>query len=279
MQTWRIIDTGSNNGFYNMAVDEAMAIALKVRVVPPTLRFYTWDPPCISIGYFQKCDSMFLHKDAMEIVRRPTGGRAVFHGSDLSYSIVGRTDDPLFPGNLKRSYHTIAEALVTGLKRLGIIADPLGRESLTHRKVEYHHSPFCFAVTLGHEISANGRKLIGSAQRRWPEVFLQHGSITVTASIHEEGAARVSVTEILGEQPETKTIIAALRDGFREALGVDLREGRLTRYESAIAERLIKEKYSRDSFSTSTPGPCSSTGIGSPHSVSGWRQSGRRSGL
>lgn len=257
MQTWRFIDTGSNNGSYNMAVDEAMAIALKEGAAPPTLRFYTWDPPCISIGYFQKSDSMLLNNDAMEIVRRPTGGRAVFHGNDLSYSIVSRKDDPLFPRDIKRAYRTIAEVLVTGLKRLGITADPLKRESLTRRKGGYHHSPFCFAVTLGHEISVNGRKLIGSAQRRWPEVFLQHGSIAAAESLHEDGAARISLTEILGGRPETKTVITALCDGFRETLGVNLREGRLTRYELALAERLVKEKYSMGSWNKRERGSCS----------------------
>jgi len=247
MQTWRLIDTGSNNGPYNMAVDEAMAIALKEGETPPTLRFYTWNPPCISIGYFQKTESLDTDNITREIVRRPTGGRAVFHGSDLCYSVVSRKDDPLFSHDIRKAYHAISEALVTGLRHLGITADTVNLGYSKPRNKRYHHSPFCFAVTLGHEISINGRKLVGSARRCWSDVFLQHGSIAMAHSIHEVGI-RISLAEILGKMPETKAIITALSEGFREALGIDLEEGRLTRYELDLSERLMIEKYSSDSW-------------------------------
>ncbi len=109
-----------------MAVDEAIAIAVRDGKVPSTLRFYTWDPPCISIGYFQKLDETlksFVHQ--RDIVRRITGGRAVFHGNDLSYSVVSRTDNKLFPDNIKGTYTGIAKALITGLRNLGINPDPI----------------------------------------------------------------------------------------------------------------------------------------------------------
>src|SRR3989304_9356626 len=151
MQTWRIIDTGKHNGYYNMAVDEAIAIAVREGRVPTTLRFYTWDPPCISIGYFQKPDESLNGC----IVRRITGGRAVFHGSDLSYSVVSRTDNKLFPDNIKGTYTGIAKALITGLRNLGINPDPIeenpdlpnSRNTLSGKK--YHKTHLCFNRTLG----------------------------------------------------------------------------------------------------------------------------------
>ena len=289
MQIWRLIDTGSNKGFYNMAVDEAIAIACREGIVPPTLRFYTWAPPCVSIGYFQKVERVLnkggLDRDNnMTMVRRITGGRAVFHGNDLSYSVVCDTENRLFPDNIKGAYYTIAEALARGLKYLGITTDHLNnikhrtlntrqrrtQARGTHAKdgtqargtqakhgtqakacgyfLPYQHSTLCFATTLGHEISVNGRKLIGSAQRRWSKVFLQHGSILITESSSGNGRTSISFSEIIGDEPDTKSIISALSAGFSDTLGINLIAGGLTRYEIDLAERLMEERYSKDSW-------------------------------
>src|SRR3990170_3798109 len=193
MQTWRIIDTGKHNGYYNMAVDEAIAIAVREGRVPTTLRFYTWDPPCISIGYFQKPDESLNGC----IVRRITGGRAVFHGSDLSYSVVSRTDNTMFPKNIRGTYSAIAIALTAGLRHLGINPDPVdGNKSRKDSTAEYHKTRLCFNTAIRHEITVHGKKLIGSSQRRWSDVFLQHGSILVNGSIKENGPASISLKEL-----------------------------------------------------------------------------------
>ena len=138
--------------------------------VPPTLRFYTWDPPCISIGYFQKLDETlmsFVHQ--RDIVRRITGGRAVFHGNDLSYSVVSRTDNKLFPDNIKGTYTGIAKALIAGLRNLGINPDPIeenpGKRTGSLFPLRKKGScPFllCFNTTLGHEITVNGKNLLAA---------------------------------------------------------------------------------------------------------------------
>lgn len=268
-KVWRLIYTEGNNGYYNMAVDEAIAIACREGVVPPTLRFYTWSPPCISIGYFQKIDMDNLDIKNMAVIRRITGGRAVLHGNDLSYSIVCNTENSLFPDNIDGTYYAISESLITGLKHLGINPDPLnpqqhrtraragsrmdakcirvkrGRRGYT---LHYQQSTLCFATTLGHEISINGRKLIGSAQRRWPDVFLQHGSLIVKASPQGDRLTSISLHEILGNNPDIKAIIAAFCKGFRESLGIDFITEGLTSYEIDLAERLIEDKYSKSSW-------------------------------
>ncbi|MEK6713694.1 MAG: hypothetical protein AABY41_05830, partial [Nitrospirota bacterium] len=212
MQIWRLINTGNNNGYYNMAVDEAIAIAVRDGKVPPTLRFYTWDPPCISIGYFQKLDETlmsFVHQ--RDIVRRITGGRAVFHGNDLSYSVVSRTDNKLFPDNIKGTYTGIAKALIAGLRNIGINPDPIEENPgekkgtgaffpLREKRLLSPFSPLlCFNTTLGHEITVNGKKLIGSAQRRWRDVFLQHGSILINGLESENGDSSISLRDCISD--------------------------------------------------------------------------------
>ena len=231
-----------------MAVDEAIAIAVRDGKVPSTLRFYTWDPPCISIGYFQKPDETlmsFVHQ--RDIVRRITGGRAVFHGNDLSYSVVSRTDNKLFPDNIKGTYTGIAKAMIAGLRNLGINPDPI--EENPGRK-KYHKTHLCFNTTLGHEITVKGKKLIGSAQRRWRDVFLQHGSILINGLESENGDSSISLRDCISDEvfPDkcndfASLLSAGISAGFAQTVGIQLSEGDLTRYELDLAEKLITEKY------------------------------------
>src|SRR3989337_2239921 len=257
MQIWRLINTGNNNGYYNMAVDEAIAIAVRDGKVPSSLRVYTLDPPCISIGYFQKLDETlmsFVHQ--RDIVRRITGGRAVFHGNDLSYSVVSRTDNKLFPDNIKGTYTGIAKALIAGLRNLGINPDPIeenpdlpnSRNTLSGKK--YHKTHLCFNTTLGHEITVKGKKLIGSAQRRWRDVFLQHGSILINGLESENGDSSISLRDCMSDEvfPDkcndfTSLLSAGISAGFAQTVGIQLSEGDLTRYELDMVEKLIAGKY------------------------------------
>ena len=318
MQTWRLIYTGVNNGYYNMAVDEAIAIAVREGRVPSTLRFYTWDPPCISIGYFQKHDdnpachpelvsgsqmnrsrNKFGMTDTKDkgmgfpgdilnrhIVRRITGGRAVFHGGDLSYSVVSGTDNMLFPKNINGTYATIANALIAGLRHFGIHPDPVeGKKVKKDSPTNYHKTVLCFNSAIRHEITVNGKKLIGSAQRRWPDVFLQHGSILVNRATSENGPTSVSLEELAAlssddlmnrgltndhgnpvchpefisgsqtmqgqeilkqfQNDRVDGLVASLSNGFSETLGIQFTTEDLSNYESELAEKLIADKYSK----------------------------------
>lgn len=262
-RVWRLIVQGINNGFYNMAADEAISIACREGAVLPTLRFYTWSPPCVSIGYFQKLNRAFSTTvPDQEIVRRITGGRAVFHGNDLSYSIVCATCNPEFPNNILGTYHVIKAAFITGLEYLGIIPDPLNiqpgsphkinylrsRSRIGRHNLEYSRSPICFATTLGHEITVNGLKLIGSAQRRWPDLFLQHGSILMSSSLQENGTNSISLGEILKDRCDANNIIPALCAGFQKTLGITLVEAGLSQHEKDLTESLVDEKYSKASW-------------------------------
>ncbi|MCC7202551.1 MAG: lipoate--protein ligase family protein [Nitrospirae bacterium] len=240
MQSWRLIDTGSCDGCYNMAVDEAIASAVRERKAATTLRFYTWHPACISIGYFQKPDETLKGS----IVRRITGGRAVFHGSDLSYSVVSRTDNLLFPKNINGTYYTIANALIAGLGYLGINPDPQEKECVRKdSSTKYHRTPLCFNTALRHEITVYGRKLAGSAQRRWPDVFLQHGSILVNRTASENGQNSISLGELGIFSGDISLLIESLAHGFTKTLGIRLIREDLSDYESELAKRLAMENY------------------------------------
>ncbi|HZX48018.1 MAG TPA: lipoate--protein ligase family protein [Nitrospirota bacterium] len=244
MQTWRLIYTGFNNGYYNMAVDEAIAIAVREGKVPSTLRFYTWDPPCISIGYFQKPDESLKGCT----VRRITGGRAVFHGNDLSYSVVSGTDNTMFPKNINGTYSAIANALTAGLRLFGINPDPVDvNKSRIDSSADYHKTRLCFNTAIRHEITVYGKKLIGSAQRRWSDVFLQHGSILVNGPCSENGPASISLREILKQVQNDSVdgLVACLSNGFTEALGIQFMTEDISGYELELSENLIVEKYSR----------------------------------
>ena len=141
----------------------------------PVLRIYRWDPPAVTIGYNQDLasfDRAAVVAAGYGLVRRPTGGRAILHAEELTYAVVGTSPGPLFGASLHETYMRINEALLEFLRGLGIDADISEGESR-----EEMRGLVCFKSAGRHEVSVAGRKIIGSAQRRRGDVFLQHGSI------------------------------------------------------------------------------------------------------
>ncbi|HYA85487.1 MAG TPA: lipoate--protein ligase family protein [Nitrospirota bacterium] len=184
MNTWNFLDTGLNTGSFNMAVDEELLARAQQGDRVPVLRFYGWNPPAVSLGRFQKIEdavnSEACRQRGFDIVRRITGGRAVLHRDELTYSVISRTDNPLFPPTVHGTYKVIAEGLLRGLKNLGISAEIVSRSSRHAHLVETHaKDPACFSSPSWYEIVVNGKKIIGSAQRRLSSAFLQHGSILI----------------------------------------------------------------------------------------------------
>lgn len=174
MTTLRVIRDGARAGEYNMRRD-AELLAQHRPGDAPILRLYRWTPPAITIGYHQD-ESDFDHeaaaRDGLDIVRRPTGGRAILHAEELTYSVTGTSPGPLFGDSLHSAYELINQALLRFLLSLGIRADISDGESRDDAR-----GLVCFKSAGRHEIRVDGRKLIGSAQRRTNGVFLQHGSI------------------------------------------------------------------------------------------------------
>jgi len=261
---WRLIKDTYHTGFMNMAIDEAIMIAHREGLVPPTIRFYQWSPPAVSLGYFQdlkkEIDVDSCRNLGIDIVRRPTGGKAVLHDKELTYSFTIRENHPLVNNSILETYKKISGGIIKGLFYLGVTADlvPLREKS------KIHHSDLksiCFSVPSQYEVQVEGKKIVGSAQVRKREIVLQHGSLLIelekdklfsvfnfpSVQIREELKTRFNATsleEILKRKISFSELSAILPRGFEEEFGVNLIEGKLTEQEEKISKDLLKNKYS-----------------------------------
>jgi lipoate-protein ligase A len=175
---WRLLHTTPAVGAWNMAVDEAILESVAAGTSLPTLRLYSWEPPCLSLGYAQAAgdvDLTLLNQAGWHLVRRPTGGRAILHADELTYSVIAPLKEPRVAGSVLESYSRLAQALLLALQILSLPAqtqlnsDPGNSTRNTN--------PVCFEVPSNYEILVNGKKLIGSAQARRKAGILQHGSL------------------------------------------------------------------------------------------------------
>jgi len=220
-----------------MSADEALLARAQAGEVVPTLRLYGWKPSAVSLGKFQKKETA-VRTDAckqlgIDVVRRITGGRAVLHNKELTYSIIARIDHPLFPDAVLGTYKAIATGLLAGLRNLGIHAELVSRSNryagLVEKKAK---EPACFSSPSWYEVLVNGRKIVGSAQRRAAGAFLQHGSILIgydpllEAEVIPGGCAGDGVTSInreLGREASFGEVKEAFVNGFAEALCMEFK--------------------------------------------------------
>ncbi len=265
---WRLIDSGLADAAANMAVDEAILLAHQAGKVPPTLRFYGWRPAAVSLGYAQRAAGEInlaaCRARGIGVVRRLTGGRAVLHDAELTYSVVVGEGQAGVPATITAAYHYFSQGLLAGLARLGVEARiNIPRAAYGQRQPRSHASAACFDAPAHYEITAAGRKLVGSAQVRKGAAILQHGSLLlrfdpaalaavlrspVPADLAAMLAARaVGLEELLGRPLEWPELTAAMAAGFGEVLG-QLVPGRLTADEEQIAGELAAAKYRRDDW-------------------------------
>lgn len=264
---WRLLITPAARGAWNMAVDEAILEAAGRGDVPPTLRLYAWEPPCLSLGYaqpFSDVDLGRLQVRGWDVVRRPTGGRAILHTDELTYSVTAPMDEPIVAGSLLESYNRIAAALIHAARSVGLSVEV--KEAVPG--VQSHAAgPVCFEVPSAYEITVGGKKLIGSAQARRREGVLQHGSLPLTGdlgritqalSFPDEAArqraaerllARAATVETaLGRTVTWDTAAQAFVRAFETVLGLRLEAGELSPAERQRADELVREKYAHVSW-------------------------------
>lgn len=247
---WRLVFSPALPGAWNMAIDEAMLLAHAAGLSPPTFRLYRWQPPAVSIGLLQPYDSVdaeACRELGFEIVRRPSGGGAVLHQHEVTYSVV--VDGRLCPwgSSVLATYRWLAEGLKEGLKRLGIEVSPQPPTSPNRSA----NTPFCFARLTDADLNVNGRKLGGSAQARKRNFLLQHGSIPLKLDMGAierifgltERERFTCVEEVLGRVVSPGEFAEAITQGFAEALGVSFAIGGLTPTEQQIATFLFRHKY------------------------------------
>jgi lipoate-protein ligase A len=230
---FRYIDSGPASGAENMTLDERLLEDMALHGGVPVLRFYTWDPPAVSLGRFQpeatSVDRAACRDRGIDVVRRVTGGRAVLHHRELTYSIVSPVESGLFPNDVIGSYKVIAQGLLAGLRLLGVPAEMAG-PSVTAVRPD-GDLPACFATPSQYELLVNGRKIIGSAQRRLPGAFLQHGSILIEydaaleAAVIPGGGSDHAVTSLSRElgrpvalEEVKRLMLAGLSDTLQIAL-------------------------------------------------------------
>jgi lipoate-protein ligase A len=277
--TWRLLIDDPADGAANMARDEAIATVHAAGTTPPTLRLYRWRPACLSLGRFQRGDAVdraACARAGVQVVRRPSGGRALLHADELTYAVIARADQPpLDGGAILESYRRISAALLAGLRRLGAdaelapvrradhrpliedrrssILDPLSSDALSS-VVSRRSSAACFDAPASHELTVGGRKLVGSAQTRRDGILLQHGAIPLTphaeqlaallaAPPADLGDRMIALGEALGRPVGFSELADALVAGFVAAWGIRFERGALTAEECAIEERLRGEKY------------------------------------
>lgn len=278
--TWRLLVDKPGDATYNMAVDEAIMLSHAKGEVPPTLRLYQWRPAAVSIGFSQdlqkKVDVEKCRELGLGLVRRPTGGRAVLHDQEITYSVV--ISQKLLPGSVLQTYKFLSTGLLEAMKELGL--EPTVEDKPA--KSQISGSPACFDSPSWYEIEVSGRKLVGSAQTRQRGVLLQHGSVLLDLDIDKllqvlitpsekvrrrmatslEAKATAVNPELLqaGRQPaEPAAVEQALIEGFQRGLGITLERGHLTDNEASTAEQLAKAKYSSSSWTLSRKGcvkPC-----------------------
>jgi lipoate-protein ligase A len=284
MQQWRLIKSGFATGATNMAVDEAVAAAVAAGEQPPTLRFYGWEPPAVSLGYHQQLDEGIdraaVAERGYDIVRRPTGGRAILHADELTYSFCILQNQIKGGQSTMKSYREISRGIIAGLELLGAAvsmgADEDGPGPNFSGQDTYATEgadaakPICFAKTARCDLQAAGRKVVGSAQVRRDGGILQHGSIPITIDLEDQVAvmpgsdgrmarqvlagAAMSVSELLGREIAYEELRDAIVMGFAATFGVELAECDLSAAEADEARRLHDERYATDAWNERVPG-------------------------
>jgi lipoate-protein ligase A len=249
-----------------MAMDEAILEHVGRGEALPTLRLYAWQPPCLSLGYAQPysdVDAFRLRERGWELVRRLTGGRAILHTDELTYSVAAPLDEPRLAGSLLESYNRLADALLAAVRDLGLQAKM--KEDKAKRNDA--SNPVCFEVPSAYEITVGGKKLIGSAQARRKEGVLQHGSLPLSgdlaritqALVFPDEAARqaaaqrllaraTTVESVLGIKKSWEIVAQAFVRAFEARLRIRLESGEPSPKEISRAEGLVREKYAHPSW-------------------------------
>lgn len=242
-----------------MALDEAISTEVRRGPSPPTLRLYGWEKPSLSLGCFQSVsdiNSDYCKDHAIPVVRRPTGGRAILHGDELTYSFSAKTDKGLFSHGLLDSYKKISMAFSVSFHKIGIHA---GAKQKREKGRVLARSPLCFQSSSFGEILLENKKLVGSAQKRWNNGLLQQGSIPYcfqeeilqgicgseqTASLRH---CMLTLKDIypLFDENKFKNAVAS---SFEEAFGIRLLLSAPSPEEYFLAEEIRTQKYLQDDW-------------------------------
>jgi len=226
-----------------MALDEALALSVRKGDSPSVLRFYSWSQPAVSIGAFQQIaaiDFDYCHACAIPVVRRPTGGRAILHGDELTYSFSARNEGPFAEG-LMDSYRKLGIAFHLSFALIGLCCTIKTDREKGKNLIK---SPLCFTSTSIGEINSSGIKIIGSAQKRWKDAFLQQGSIPFSID-HERLSAVFRAPSRHGSHNTDYNVLMGLRDLLPNFDFRTLRQYLISAFEKTFAITLAYSQPSR----------------------------------
>ncbi|MBC7870430.1 MAG: lipoate--protein ligase family protein [Chitinophagaceae bacterium] len=266
MRQWHLIYDTPTDGIRNMAVDEAILTSVRTGEAPPTLRLYAWSPPYVSLGYGQSISDVDLERlDTLGwgLVRRMTGGKAILHTDELTYSLALPASDEIAAGGIIESYRRISQALLAGLENLGL-------QSQADKKADDVKltGAVCFESPSHYEITTSGgRKLIGSAQTRRKDGLLQHGTLPLCGDVaricdslrYPDEQTRdiaknnvrmraATLADALGEEVDWHSAAEALAKGFIETFDVDFTVVDLSAAQRATAMQLAADVYRTDAW-------------------------------
>jgi len=275
-RAWRLIRSGYLTGAMNMALDDALLHAVAAGHSVPLLRLYRWRPATLTIGYAQNIDAGIdvaaCRAAGIDVVRRPTGGRAVLHDQEVTYAVIAPLG-AMFGTSVSDNYRVIADVLQGVLRDFGLPA------MLVPGKARGQQGrAVCFTAPAQHELLIDGCKVAGCAQKRRGSAFLQHGSLPLELNLAVlqrllpavAGEDRQSRLQNVGwlnryaEQPLTvDDVEAALIAGFASKLGINFQDSVPSAVETEMAERLCRDWYANQAWTLSGPGwrpahaPCS----------------------
>lgn len=257
-----LVESEFGRGAWNMAVDCAIVDAVAAGEQPATLRLYGWAPFCLSLGYGQRLrdvDLQALHAHGWDLVRRPSGGKAILHGDELTYSLCLPLGHPWAAGDVVESYRRISIGLMRAMNGLGAKVRA-GQQGGARSQA----GPVCFEIASHYEITVENRKLIGSAQLRRKGVLLQHGSLPLKGDVARicdvlelgtkpEREARkpkvrrsaIALNEALGREPSWDEVAQAIVQGFNQSLDEPLARGQLSVSEIARAKAYQSERFAK----------------------------------
>ncbi|MED4127535.1 lipoate--protein ligase family protein [Shouchella miscanthi] len=255
-----------------MALDEALLNWHSSGAIPPTIRFYGWNPATLSIGYFQQLEKEINMEKVKEkelgFVRRPTGGRGVLHEHELTYSVIVSEQHPAMPASVTEAYRVISTGLLEGFKELGLSAYFAVPESKQEKEaLKNPRSSVCFDAPSWYELVVEGRKIAGSAQTRQKGVILQHGSIVFDFDVdklfdlfhYRSNRLRermqqqflkkaVAINELREKPVSMQEAVHAFKSGFEKGLGIILEPYTLTAEEEKEVQQLAKDRYENDEW-------------------------------
>lgn len=244
---WRLLVDDPQDGAWNMAVDEAILLQRKNGTTLSTLRIYSWQKRTVSLGYFQRVDKNtadFCGQNNIDLIRRPTGGGFVLHDQEITFSVVFSRQDLRDQRQAVEYFRIIATCIQNALSTMGVT---VSLEENVFSGKDNHF--FCFNNPTKYDLLVNGKKVCGSAQRRYRDIILQQGSLILRTPgdpVFWQQAA--GLEEVLRQPISRDEICDAFQKSFAAELQLNFNSGKLTESELVLARQLTAEKYTRNSW-------------------------------